>query len=223
MSKNFRKVLSFVMAAVLCFSLLIPIKANAGALNFVQNWSSGGNINFQYNLGTGNFSVAWSNAGSSNFVCGLGWSPGVYNRIIGYNVGAFQCTANSPAFMTVYGWTRNQLVEYYIVEIFGGYRPSGTYRGTVSSDGGQYTIYHSMRYSQPSIDGTATFPQYWSVRNSSNSIGQNHAVSMKNHADAWGRAGMSLGSNWVNQTFVCEGFNSPNGYANATVWSNGRS
>ncbi len=216
MSKNLKKVLSFAMAAVLCFSLLVPIKASA--TNFIQNWNDGGNINFSHNGSGGNFSVSWSNAGRNNFVVGQGWSPGSSNRVMGYNVGAFQPATNSPSFMTVYGWVRGPLAELYIVEIFGGYRPSGTYRGTVSSDGGQYTIYHSMRYSQPSIDGTATFPQYWSVRNSSNSIGQNHNVTVANHVNAWNRLGMSTASSWVNQTFVCEGFNSPSGYANATTW-----
>ncbi len=218
MRKRSKKVCSLVLIMALCVSWLHPINANA-ALNYVQNWNDGGNINFQYNLSAGNFGVSWSNTGLSRFTCGLGWSaPVARNKVIGYNVGAFQCSSYSPAFIGVYGWSRNPSVEFYIIDIYGGYRPSGgTYKGTVSSDGGQYSIYQTMKYSQPSINGTTTFPQYWSVRNSSNSIGQNHTITVANHFNAWARLGMHLGD-IVYMAFVCEGFNSPSGYANATVW-----
>jgi len=53
-----------------------------------------------------------------------------------------------------------------IVENFGTYNPStgAQNKGTVTLDGSVYDLLVSQRVNQPSIDGTATFYQFWSVR-----------------------------------------------------------
>ncbi|KFY06071.1 hypothetical protein V491_08874, partial [Pseudogymnoascus sp. VKM F-3775] len=124
-------------------------------------WTDGtGDVTYT-NLDGGEYSVTWTgNAG--NFVGGKGWNPGSA-QTINYS-GTFE--PNGNGYLSVYGWTRSPLIEYYIVESYGSYDPSSaaTAKGTVTVDGSVYTILETTRTDQPSIDGTSTFQQYWSVR-----------------------------------------------------------
>jgi len=157
----------------------------------------------------GNYSVTWSN--TNNFTAGKGWAIGNPNRVIHFS-GSFD--GGSNGYLAVYGWTKNALIEYYVVECYGSWTPpGGTSLGSFSSDGGTYNIYLTTRTNQPSIVGTATFQQFWSVRTSKRSSG---TVTFANHVAAWKAKGMNLGSVWDYQIMETEGYHS-SGSSNITV------
>jgi len=157
----------------------------------------------------GNYSVTWSNV--YNFTAGKGWSKGKPDRVIDFS-GSFD--GGSNGYLAVYGWTKNPLIEYYVVESYGGWTPpGGTSIGTLTSDGGTYKIYETTRTNQPSIIGTATFQQYWSVRTTRRASG---SVTFANHVAAWKAKGMELGTTWDYQIMETEGYHS-NGSSNITV------
>lgn len=82
----------------------------------------------------------------------------------------------------------------------------------MTSDGSVYDIYRTQRVNQPSIIGTATFYQYWSVRRSHRSSG---SVNVGNHFTAWRNLGLTLGT-LDYQIIAVEGYFS-SGSANINV------
>ncbi|EAQ93839.1 endo-beta1,4-xylanase A [Chaetomium globosum CBS 148.51] len=168
---------------------------------------NGGTVNYENGAG-GSYSVNWQNCG--NFVGGKGWNPGAA-RTINFE-GQFSPQGNG--YLAIYGWTQNPLIEYYIVESFGDYDPSSqaTKFGTIDQDGSTYTIAKTQRVNQPSIEGTSTFDQFWSVRQNHRSSG---SVDVGAHFNAWSQAGLQLGTHNY-QIVATEGYQS-SGSSSITV------
>jgi len=190
--------------------------------NWYSFWKDGGNVTMDLN-GGGNFAVHWA-SGTYNFTGGKGWGTGSSTRKVGYNAGIWS-TGSGNAILSLYGWTKNSLIEYYVVETWGNQRPtppSGvSVAGQVTSDGGTYDIWRAQRVNAPSISGTQTFYQYWSVRTTKKPQGSNNQITFANHVNAWAAKGWHLGSTHNYQIISTEVYNpTSSGEDNVTVWEN---
>ncbi len=181
---------------------------------FYSFWTEIANNGASMTLGPGgNYSTVWNN--TQNFTAGKGWKVGTANRVV-----CFEGTYNggSNGFLALYGWTKDPLIEYYVCEKHGQWEPPGNtsdiiYKGTYTCDGGTYKCYTAKRVNKPSIIGTATFDQYWSVRVEQRSSG---TITFANHIAAWKSYGMNMGTTWDYQIMESEGYNS-SGSSNITV------
>ena len=216
-----QKRIRLFLALLVCLALAIPAVTTKAATTVTTNqtgtdggyfysfWNEGGGGSVVMTLnGGGNYSVTWNNC--TNFTAGKGWSTGAA-RNVSFS-GSFN--GGNNGYLALYGWTKNALIEYYVIENYGSWTPpGGTSIGTMTSDGGTYNIYRTQRVNQPSIIGTATFDQFWSVRTSKRSSG---TITFSNHINAWKNKGMNLGSTWDYQIMETEGYQS-SGSANITV------
>ncbi|ESK83352.1 xylanase a [Moniliophthora roreri MCA 2997] len=184
---------------------------------YYYSWWTDGAASATYtNGGGGQYTLTWS-GNNGNLVGGKGWNPGNAGRTISYS-GTYQPNGNS--YLSVYGWTRSLLIEYYIVESYGSYNPASAAqrKGTVTCDGASYDVLSTWRYNAPSIDGPQTFEQFWSVRNPKKQPGESisGSVNVACHFNAWKSFGMDLGRQHNYQIVATEGYQS-SGTATITV------
>lgn len=157
----------------------------------------------------GRYKTKWTNVG--NFTAGKGWAIGKEDRVVCFS-GKFE--GGNNGYLALYGWTKDALIEYYVVENYGDWTPPGASSlGSYTSDGGTYNVYKTERVNQPSIIGIATFCQYWSVRTTKRANGN---ITFANHVAAWRNKGMYLGKTWDYQIMETEGYKS-SGYSDITV------
>lgn len=186
-------------------------------------WKDEGDTEFHVEPGGGTFSCEWSNINNALFRRGQKFDctqtyKEMGNITVDYGVD-YQPDGNS--YMCVYGWTRDPLVEFYIIESWGSWRPPGAPFpvGTVTIDGETYDIYKTTRYEQPSIDGTQTFDQYWSVRQVKpygDSTKLEGSIPVSKHFQAWEKCGLELGKMYE-VALTIEGYQSQ---GKATVYKN---
>jgi endo-1,4-beta-xylanase len=184
--------------AMVAVTALIPTSASA-ATRICSN-KTGTNSGYYYQMWTNgqgsacitlnsanSYSTTWSGIG--DFVAGVGWSRGSGHTV---SFSGSMHSSGGATRVSLYGWSTNPLVEYYVMEDYNGSAPSsGTYKGQITSDGGTYKIYEHLQVNQPSIQGTATFEQYLAVRTSPVTSG---TVTVQNFINAWAGYGMHLGT-----------------------------
>ncbi|WP_326550989.1 glycoside hydrolase family 11 protein [Micromonospora sp. NBC_01813] len=150
----------------------------------------------------GSYSARWS--GINNWFGGKGWATGG-RRTFDY-CGTLHPGGNS--YLALYGYTTSPLAEYYVIENWGTYRPSGTPMGTVVSEGSTYDIYRA----QLGV-GSTPYYRYYSVRQQKRSAG---TIDTGDHFDAWARAGMNLNATMGYMIMATEGYQS-SGWSSVTV------
>lgn len=185
-----------------------------GGYNY-ELWKDSGTTNMLLTDG-GTFSCSWSDINNALFRKGIKMDCSkTYSELgdIKLEYGA-DYAPKGNSYLCVYGWSRDPLVEFYIVESWGDWRPpGGVPKGTVKIDEAIYNIYETTRYQQPSIDGTQTFQQYWSVRTTKSTEGN---ISVSEHFKAWEELGMNLGKMYE-VALTVEGYQSS---GEATVYKN---
>ncbi|EPS34514.1 Endo-1,4-beta-xylanase A [Penicillium oxalicum] len=157
---------------------------------------------------SGRFELGW-NTPNKEFLGGKGFRGGA-PRTISWD-GYFKASGDWT--LAIYGWTRDPVTEWYIVDSHGSGTPgNGHILGQVYSDGGVYDVYSLDYNNVPEIYGATSFKQYWSVRREHRTTG---TVNVANHFNGWKKLGLRPG-NPVFQMITLEGFKGE-GYLDFTV------
>ncbi|MBN2735838.1 MAG: glycoside hydrolase family 11 protein [Spirochaetales bacterium] len=154
----------------------------------------------------GTFTFEWGSEKLNNVIVRTGVRPGIGNEIVKY---AADYQPNGNSYLGVYGWMQNPLIEYYIIDSWGTWKPPGSIAilGTIETDGGIYDIYHYRRYMM-AIAGPGYIDQYYNVRQSKRTSG---TITVANHFNAWRALDMAMGE-FYDVSFFIEAYQS-SGYA----------
>lgn len=208
---NTKKLVSGVVTGLMCLSAIpvIPAAPELKANALQQQWKKDGydyEMWSEYNdsvsmtpSSNGTFSCSWNNSHNCLFRAGKKWTNyPKWNTLNGiavtYDV---DYRPNGNSYLCIYGWTKSPLVEYYIVDSYGTWRPPGEGPnmhkvGSVSVDGASYEVY-SGTHDGPSIEqGVTHFNQYWSVRDGSKKRSSG-TIHVDQHFKAWEQYNMTMG------------------------------
>jgi len=140
-----------------------------------KRWGSNSSVTVQ-NVGniTSEFEVEWSSSDNVKYVSVYGW--GYYDK------------GDIPS-----GFTDE--IEYYIIQDRGSYNPTsnGKKFGSATIDGIEYDFYTTDRINQPSLSGTSTFKQYWSIPKKTDQHRTKGTISISKHFSEWAKVGMKMG------------------------------
>ncbi|KAG4100283.1 concanavalin A-like lectin/glucanase [Neocallimastix lanati (nom. inval.)] len=161
-------------------------------------WADSGNNSATF-YSDGSFSCTFQNA--KDYLCrsGLSFDSTKTHQQIGHMYADFKLVKQNIrnvdySYIGIYGWTRNPLVEFYVVDNWlSQYRPGdwvgNKKHGDFTIDGARYTVYENTRYG-PSIDGNTNFKQYFSIRQTARDCG---TIDITAHFQQWEKLGMTMG------------------------------
>ena len=167
-------------------------------------WNEGGNGGSATFYDDGSFSCKMT--GAKDYLCraGLSFNSDKTHEEIGHMKADFKLVKGNLSgidysYIGIYGWTREPLVEWYIVDNSGSQYMPGDWvaqgsskkaHGEYEIDGATYKVYEGDRTSY-SIDGDNTyFKQYFSVRTSMRDCG---TIDITAHFKKWEELGMRMG------------------------------
>ncbi|KAL6621896.1 family 11 glycoside hydrolase [Neocallimastix sp. 'constans'] len=161
-------------------------------------WADSGNNSATF-YEDGSFSCSFNNA--KDYLCrsGLSFDSTKTHKEIGHIYADFKLVKQNIrnvdySYVGIYGWTRNPLVEFYVVDNWlSQWRPGdwvgNKKHGDFTIDGAKYTVYENTRYG-PSIDGDTNFKQFFSIRQTARDCG---TIDITAHFEQWEKLGMKLG------------------------------
>ncbi len=165
-------------------------------------------------LGSGSsFSGRWS--GIENYLARRGkkYNETQTHQQIGtinvkYNCDYKPSSSGGNSYLSIYGWTVDPLVEYYIIEDWRNWIPSkdgsAQRKGSFTIDGSEYEVVQTTRTNKPSIKGNTTFPQFFSIRKNTRNSG---TIQVTEHFNKWESYQMKMGKMYE-VSFVVEGYQS---------------
>lgn len=180
-----------------------------------QTISSIGNYKYElwYRGGNGASSATFYSEGSmkcsavssDDYLCrmGLSFNSDKYYTELDHMYADFKVAISGQnnigySFIGIYGWSKDPMIEYYIVDNWASqYKPGGsgsgwnwTYKGSYTLDGDEYEAWTHRQINQWSLDGMADFDQFYSVRKTARSCG---TIDITGHFEQWAKLGMKLG------------------------------
>lgn len=177
-------------------------------------WNQNGQGTGCISLGEGAlFSGEWD--GILNYLArrGLPYDKTQQHEDIGVFYTDYDCNYNPSSesgnsYLSVYGWTVDPLIEYYIIEDWRNWIPSmaedAVLMDSIDVNGSIYEIYQNTRVDKPSILGDTTFQQYFSIRRDARNSG---TINISEHFDKWESLGLEMGK-MFEVSFVVEGYQS---------------
>ena len=157
---------------------------------FKANWDNSGDFLAQ---------VGYIDVHATKEYTDLGEIYAVYNYTKAGNGGG------NYSYIGIYGWTKNPLIEYYIVD--DSFTPDGSGMfwgteeiGTYTVNGVKYTLKVGKRVNAPCIEGSADFQQIFAVRSSYHTCG---TINVTEHFKNWENLGIKMG-NVYSCNFLCE-------------------